>query len=109
MWGLESNMSTSIETNFVRVTVEQHPPQPIKPEDINPNDVIAVGLSRRDMRVGTAKIEGSEIVIALLNDQAVERRFPIAKSKIFKVGCILSSAVKLENKEANYYLTVERG
>ena len=47
-------------------------------------------------------------MIALLNDPAVERRFPIVKSKIFKVGRILSSEAKLESKEANYYVTVER-
>ncbi len=102
-------MSTSIETNHISVTVEQHSPHPIKPEDINPNDVIAAGLSRQDMRVGTAQIDGSEIVIAFLNDPAVERRFPIAKSKIFKVGRILSSEIKQENEEPNYYLTVKRG
>lgn len=54
-------MSTSIETNFVRVTVEQHPPQPIKPEDIKTDDVIAAGQSCQDVRVGRAKIDGSEM------------------------------------------------
>lgn len=61
MWGNENNMSTSIETNFVRVTVEQHPPQPIKPEDIKTDDVIAAGQSCQDVRVGRAKIDGSEM------------------------------------------------
>ncbi len=98
-----------IEANCVKLTLEHQPPQPIKPEDIKPDDVIAAGRSLRDVRTGTAKIDGTEIVIALLNDPAIERRFPIATSKIFKVGRILSSEVKLGHKEANYYLKVQLG
>ena len=102
-------MKTNIESNFVKVTMEEHPPRPIKPEDITTNDVIAAGQLLQDVRVGTATIDGSEIVIALLNDPAVTRRFPIAKSKIFKVGRILSTEVNLEDEQLNYYLNVQRG
>ena len=101
-------MSIIIESNYAKVIMERCLPRPIKPEDINPDDVIAAGRSMQDVRTGTARIDGSEIVIALLNDPTVERRFSIAKSKIFKVGRILSSEVKLENKDTNYYLTVKR-